>query len=640
MVEYGRKFISSIRDKRGENSASQLNALSGLNVLSRRMIYIQDSDTQSISETSPIRKIPVGTKLARSIGGAVVARINVLVRLNQLLDQLTSGHKAAETAKESLRDGSDMNVKNKCNKTAICAAAEKGCLDAATTLLATKADIDIRDQDNHTVLHLAAKAGNADLVRTLVDSKADVNAINKLGLTPFDFATDVESKYALKKLGAGGWTALMVAAEQGDDRVEQYFYLRDCVQSMAPIWTWARHCKDIVVSDDMKSVSKDIGSGYSFVLGSDDFSGEGILLWEILISSFGNTIWAGVISGIESSDRLNSSPKECECELLAAFCSNGDFTSKGGVSISNCLDGASDWLTNALVFKLDKPRGKLELNIGGRTAFEASNLGNKPIRPFICFDGCGMATLISSALQIKKLPSSFKDDVRFYSSLVEKETLWGWGALSHDEIARYDMKITKSASDNRFACAVGSEVFAKGVHSWTFLVDRQKSRVWVGLVRGALEPDNLLCSPDQLQADFVIGFGSDGQCKCYKGRSPIIKTMSASGSGEWSAYQEVTLKLNMHKHTLEIYTNEKLICTASELDDRALNPFVCIENAGSVTLEWRESLVVNSNASMISFKDRAVGLDNALWCDSELNDALLALPTAGDHFLCFYVMLV
>jgi hypothetical protein len=86
----------------------------------------------------------------------------------------------------------------------------------------------------------------------------------------------------------------------------------------------------------------------------------------------------------------------------------------------------------------------------------------------------------------------------------------------------------------------------------------------------------------------------------------------------------------MHKHTLEIITNGKLICTASEMDDRALKPYVCIENAGSVTLEWRESLVVNSNASMISFKDRAVGLDNALWCDTKQNEALLALPMAGD----------
>jgi hypothetical protein len=590
---------------------------------------IPNSDTHSISETSPALTRPVGTKLARFIGGAVVTRINVLFCLNQLLDQLTSGHKDAETAKASIMDGSDINVKNKFKKTAICAAAEKGRLDAAATLLAAKADIDIRDQDNHTVLHLAAKAGNAGLVRTLVDSKADVNALNKAGRTPFDFATDVESKYALKKLGAGGWTALMVAAEQGDDRVQRYFYLRDCIQSMAPTWAWGRHCKDMIVSDDVKSVSKDIGSGYSFALGSDEFSAEELHVWEILISSFGNKIWAGVVRGVKPTDCLDSSPEDFECELLTAFCSNGDFKGKG-VSISKCLDGPIDWLSQPLVFKLDRHSEKLELTIGGKTAFVASNLGNKPVRPFICFDGSGNATLISSALHIKKLPSSFQDDVRFYSSLIEKETIWGWGAFNHEEIALDDTRITKSASNNQFACAVGSEDFAKGVHSWTFSVDRQKNRVWVGLIRGTLEPDHMLCCPDQVHADFVFVFGSDGLCKCYKGRSPIINTISTGGLGEWSAYQEVTLKLNMHKHTLEIITNGKLICTASEMDDRALKPYVCIENAGSVTLEWRESLVVNSNASMISFKDRAVGLDNALWCDTKQNEALLALPMAGD----------
>ncbi len=152
--------------------------------------------------------------------------------------------------------------------------------------------------------------------------------------------------------------------------------------------------------------------------------------------------------------------------------------------------------------------------------------------------------------------------------------------------------------------------------------------MWVGVFRGALEPDDLVRSPDQIHADFIFVFCSDGQGKCYKGQSPVINTIS--GLAEWPAQQEIALKLDMHKHTLEIFTNEQLICTASELDDRGLKPYVCIEYFGSVRLESRESLVVNSNSSMISFKDRAVGLDNVQWCDQELNDALLALPMAGD----------
>ncbi len=615
-----------------------MNALSGLNVLSRRMITVSDNQSTSIpaisntrfgggelTETSSFPTLPVGPRLARFVGGAAVTRMNVLVRLNQFLDKLTSGHRNAEKIKTSIREGSDINAKNKANRTAICVAAEKGRLDAVTALIIAKADIEVRDQEDQTVLHLASKAGNAELVRTLVNSKADVNALNKAGKTAFDLATNDECKYALKKMGAGGWTALMVAAERGDDRVEQYFYLRDCIQCMAPLWTWARHCEDIVLSDDAKSVSKNsYAPGYSCALGSDEFVGGGVHTWEM--SASGNKLWAGIARGIHPLDRLDSSPEKCECELLVAFCSNGDFVINGGASIKS-FEKATDWSSQPLLFKFDVHNQTLEMSIGDKSVFMASVLNCNEVRPYICIDGSGNFSLNSSALQIVKFPTAFQDDVRFYSSLVKKESLWAWGAFRHDEITLNDLEIKKSSYNTQFACAVGNEELTKGIHSWKISVDKQY-RVWVGVVRGALEPDDLVRSPDQTHADFIFVFCSDGQGKCFKGQSPAINTIS--GSGEWPAQQEITLKLDMHKHTLEIFTNEQLVCTASELDDRGLKPYVCIEYFGSITLISRESLVVTSNSSMISFKDRAVGLDNVQWCDQELNEALLALPMAGD----------
>jgi hypothetical protein len=602
------------------------------------MITVSDNQSTSIPanfntreqiETRSVPTLPVGPRLARFVGGAAVTRMNVLVRLNQCLDELTSGHRTAEKVKASIREGTDINAKNKANRTAICVAAEKGCLDAVKALITAKADIEVRDQEDQTVLHLASKAGNAELVRTLVNSKADVNALNKAGKTAFDLATNDECKYALKKMGAGGWTALMVAAERGDDRVEQYFYLRDCIQCMAPIWTWARHCEGIVLSADAKSVSKESSASiYSCALGSDEFGGGRVHTWEM--SASGNKLWAGIARGIQSLDRLDSSPEKCECDLLVAFCSNGEFVVKGGASMKS-FDRATDWSSQPLLFKLDVHNKTLEMSIGDKSVFIASILNCDQVRPYVCIHGSGKFSLTSSALQIVKFPAAFQDDVRFYSSLVKKESLWAWGAFRHDEIILNDLEVRKSSYDNQFACAVGNEEFTKGIHCWKISVDRQY-RVWVGVIRGALQADDLVRSPEEeTHAEFIFAFCSDGEGNCFKGQSPAIDI--SSNSGEWPAQQEITLKLDMHKHTLEIFTNEQLICTASELDDRGLKPYVCIEYFGSVKLESRESMVVNSNSSMISFKDRAVGLDNVLWCDQELNEALLALPMAGDGCL-------
>ena len=99
-------------------ACSRLNALSCLNLLAHRVFSasgIKSNSTPS-NESGPVPTLPVDSKLARFVGGAAVTRINVLARLNQFLDQLTSEHKTADKVKASLRDGSDINMKNKSNQ--------------------------------------------------------------------------------------------------------------------------------------------------------------------------------------------------------------------------------------------------------------------------------------------------------------------------------------------------------------------------------------------------------------------------------------------------------------------------------------------------------------------------------------------
>jgi hypothetical protein len=661
VVRIGKKFILSIKSENKEASAgafSRLNAASGLHLLSRSMNFASGNQLTSADsninvggegpeDTGPIPTFSDEPDVERFVGGAAVTRINVLVRLDQSLDQLTAGHMAADNVKASIREGSDINAKNKFSKTAICVAAENGRLDAVTAMISAKADIEVKDQNDQTVLHLAAKAGNSELVTALVNSKACLEAKNQKEQMPFDLAEDEECRHALKKMGAGDWTALMMAAERGDYRVQQYFYLRDCILlCMLPSWTWGQGSKD-----EPRLVSND--SGYLYAFGSEEFVGWGVHTWEILINvSAPYKTWAGVARGLDSAGFQNLPPDSCVCELMIAICSEGsilvlpgDKIAGGDVSIS--FDSDSAKTSHTLLFKLDMQNRTLEMSIDGGPASVAYIHDDTcdRLRPFVCFDGPGNATLQA---QVAKLPTAFQDDVRFYSSLNLKDSLWSWGSYNRDaislvkkeslwalggfsrgEIALHDIEIKRSESF-LVACAVGTEEFAKGVHSWRILASGP-SKISVGVVRGTLKSADLLCPPDQIKVDLIFVFSSDG--KCYsKGTAKAFKGI-VSKSGDWSGYQDITLKLDMHKHTLELFTKKHLACTVSELDDRGLRPYICIEGFGSATLESRESLVMNSNSSMVSFKDRAVGLDNAKWCDEQLNNALLKLPLAGDCVL-------
>ncbi len=665
MVEIGKEFISSIKadqNKASSDVSHHLNASSGLHVLSRRMVSAPEKHSaesnsnfggKETEDIGPIPTFPEKADVVRFVGGAAATRINVLVRLRQSLDHLTTDYISAEKIKASILEGADINSKNKSNKTAICVAAENGRLDAVTALIAAKADIEVKDQHDQTVLHSAANAGNSELVCALVNSKADLNAKNQAEKTPFDLAsmtTHEECKNALKKMGAGDWTALMVAAERGDDRVEQYFYLRDCIlMCMQSAWTWEQHFEGGVLTDDKRSVSNVSSAGYRCVLGSEDFVGWGVHTWELSINmSDSDKIWVGITRSMDSADCrvLGFSPYTCACDLMIAFCSDGSNLVRGEAAIGFVNDRPKIVSNQVVLFKLDMQNKTLEMSIDGGAA-SVANIHDScdRIRPFICFDGPGQVTLKS---QVAKLPAAFQDDVRFYSSLNKKESLWAWGAfnreaismlkkeslwarggLNREEIALNDLEIKKTTSYG-VACAIGNEEFAKGIHSWRISAAGDfggQNKIFVGVVRGTFKDEDLLCLPYHIEVDMIFVFSSDG--KVYsKGRTPVINTVSKTGY--WSEHQEIMLKLDLHKHTLEIFMNKQLTCTVSALDDRGLRPYICIEGFGSATLESRESLVMNSNSSMVSFKDRAVGLDNSKWGDEELNTALLKLPLAGD----------
>ena len=95
-----------------------------------------------------------------------------------------------------LKNGVDVNAKDKDSLAALDRAAENGHEAVVRMLLENKADVKTKDKDGWTALHRAATNGHEAVVRVLLENGADVNAKNK-----------------------DGWTALYGAAWNGHEAV-------------------------------------------------------------------------------------------------------------------------------------------------------------------------------------------------------------------------------------------------------------------------------------------------------------------------------------------------------------------------------------------------------------------------------------
>ena len=131
------------------------------------------------------------------------------------------------TARALLRDRPDLaSVNILFGMTPLHWAVQKGCLDMAELLLASKADVDAKDVLGETALHYAARNGRLDIVGLLLASGAEVNARNKAGDTPYWLATCAGHEKVMTQLEWYGGNAghmfgidIYMAATTGDVEV-------------------------------------------------------------------------------------------------------------------------------------------------------------------------------------------------------------------------------------------------------------------------------------------------------------------------------------------------------------------------------------------------------------------------------------
>ena len=645
------------------NDHAWLSALSGLNTLLHRIVQATGSISDDVgflltmlsSENDDSNNDLINRRnlLLRSVGGAVVVRMRALCYVDKCLNKITELHCAETKMKRMICDGTDINAKNKNNRSVVSLAAGRGLLDSVRTLIDNGADIEVKDESAETVLHSAAKAGNAALIKALVSVKADVDSKNCNNKTPLDVAVNDECRHVLRVLGANGWTALMVAAERGEDQFQKYFYLRNCIMCMDPTWTWMSHSEGVEV-DKSEILFKKPGC----VLGNDKFEkrsdviGENIYRWELKMSA--NTegkFWAGIVGGMNKLNLWALSPVEIKeqsvnleekshetSDLLLTYCSDGQLhiVGRGYKLVSSRVRIYEP--EQRLIFVLDMDNGHLELSIKDgkgldERVMEVSELNTSALQPYIFLDSRGSADLKCFDLPSFKFPSDFQSDVRFYSSLSTKEIDWGWGVYDHEGMVLNNLEIRRGLSMNSYySLALGSDKLTDGVHSWSLTVDRSDI-MWAGVIRGAdTSPLNLIVPPCNLPCQMAASFCSDGRFEHF-GSAPDPKVRYISGTEdmphEWRLQEKVEFHLDTHKRTLELFVNEQRAIVVSEFKCSNVLPFVCLASSGSVTLSKPNSKVINVSSSIISFKDRAAGLDNSKWKNMNLNSPLFELPMAG-----------
>ena len=97
-----------------------------------------------------------------------------------------------------INSGADVNAKNNAGWTALMSAAFEGNKEIVETLIKAGADVNAKDSYGDTALILAAtNYGSKDVIEILIKAGADVNAKNKNGESAFTFASEHEDREVL-----------------------------------------------------------------------------------------------------------------------------------------------------------------------------------------------------------------------------------------------------------------------------------------------------------------------------------------------------------------------------------------------------------------------------------------------------------
>jgi ankyrin repeat protein len=93
-----------------------------------------------------------------------------------------------EEVRALVENGTDVNLKNRSNKTPLFFAARNGNLELVKYLIENHANVNVIDKDGEKPIFYAVQSGNLEVVKYLVENRAHVKAKNNKDITPLFYA--------------------------------------------------------------------------------------------------------------------------------------------------------------------------------------------------------------------------------------------------------------------------------------------------------------------------------------------------------------------------------------------------------------------------------------------------------------------
>ena len=219
--------------------------------------------------------------------------------LNKRLYDAVSDNRISKI-EQLLKQGADVNVKDKDGWTPLQWAALKGNIDIGKCLIENGADVNIKDNLGRTPLYRASRWNQIGVAKLLIENGADVNAKDKDGWTPLHLAAVLDRIDIVKVLienGADpfinnkdGETALDLCKykairEQLKKYMEDYESILEEIKKEKEYSVFGEPLLDAVFNSDLIGVKKCVFSG-KYNIDVQDDKGYTPLMYAIMDHNF------------------------------------------------------------------------------------------------------------------------------------------------------------------------------------------------------------------------------------------------------------------------------------------------------------------------------------------------------------------
>jgi ankyrin repeat protein len=529
-----------------------------------------------------------------------------------------------EVLESLIKEGAPLDARDNDARTMLHVAAQQG--NSSVPDILSKYDstlLEAKDNSGSTPLHTAALAGHASFVKALLKAGVDVNVQDNSGRSPLALSKQGTIKTILRSLGAGGWTPLMIAAEQGGRKFEQLLKAIGCLRCVQdkkefpgwfqrlvcfhsaltelPLesgWVWGGHeHRNLVISDKKLKIIKETDyPDYSAAVGSKILE-YGIHKWEIKVDKV-SSMWMGIARGIEENDLLGSYPGNAQYHddvFMLAFQSSGNLINCGKqVTVEVAYEqGYSSG--QVIAFEIDTFRHTLSVKIDGKSVFLASGIDDRNVRPYICMDYYETAFLVSRHSLV------VGDAEHRQSDTSAVETAWIWepdptlGTVDGaGQFAR------KRAAESTPVSVLGNKKLSPDkVFTWALQV-KNVQEMWIGVAKG--DSDRLRhISPNECGGGDQILAISAGGVFFNNLSSGNDRELSRRDSGSlFSSGHVVEVVVNVAEKWLKVRVEGALVRIVSGVDLIDFQPYVCIcrsETVMFLSAACREIRFTRENAS-------------------------------------------